>query len=113
MPSFVIGNLYQSTVGLPLLFSMPIFIVQTIAMSIILTVLYNGTAGSLLLVFLFHWTGNIQYLWEGSAEILPAQTLMLLATAFVLIAFFRGRFLGRKNLHKDILELTTGEASTR
>lgn len=102
MPSFVIGSLYKSTVGLPLLFSMPIFIVQTIAMSIILTVLYNGTVGSLLLVFLLHWTGNIQYPWEGSAEMLPAQTLMLLAAAIVLIMIFRRRCLGRKNIHKDV-----------
>lgn len=113
MPRFVIGSFNQSTVGLPLVFSVPVFMVQTIAMSIILTVLYNDTSGSPLLVFLLHLSGNIQYPWEGGAEMLPAQTLMLSIAAVVLIAIFRGRFLGRKNLHKDVVEPATDQASTR
>jgi uncharacterized protein len=113
MPSFVIGTLYQSTVGLSLVFSMPIFLVQIMAMSIILTLLYNGTGGSLLLVFLFHWMGNIEYPWEGGAEILPAQALMLSIVATILVIIFRRRFLAKENLYKDVAASSIPREPTR
>jgi hypothetical protein len=52
MPSFVSASLYQSTVALPLVLSLPNFVGHTIAKSIILTVVYKGAGGSMLLVFL-------------------------------------------------------------
>lgn len=51
MPSFVSGSLYQSTVTLPLVLSLPNFVGHTISKSIILTVVYKGAGGSMLLVF--------------------------------------------------------------
>jgi len=38
--------------------SLPIFLVASVALSVLIAVIYNGTGGSVLLCFLAHWMSN-------------------------------------------------------
>lgn len=37
------------------------FFVSVMAASVVVTVVYNGTGGSIPVAFLFHWIGNLPY----------------------------------------------------
>lgn len=52
LPSFFISGMHQTA------YSIPAFIVGTVALAVLVTVVYNGTGGSVLLAFLIHWLHN-------------------------------------------------------
>lgn len=74
------------------------FMVQIIALSVILTILFNATAACLPLMILVHWLTNFPYPWEGGADLLPAQALTLGLAAVAMGLIFGKRYLGRENL---------------
>jgi membrane protease YdiL (CAAX protease family) len=72
------------------------------AKSIIMTVIYNGTGGSIPLMFVYHWLGNLAYPWEARAGIFPMQDVLNVVVAAVLVVALGRRYLGRENLHTEI-----------
>lgn len=73
-----------------------------IATTIIMTVIYNGSGGSIPLMFLWHWLSNLPYPWEARAGISPMQDALGVVVAVVLALVLGRRYLGRKNLYTDI-----------
>ena len=73
-----------------------------IATTITMTVIYNGSKGSIPLMFLWHWLSNIPYPWEPGSGISIMQDVMIVVVALVLILTLRHRFLDRKNLFIDV-----------
>jgi membrane protease YdiL (CAAX protease family) len=70
----------------------PIFVISVVAMSVLLTWLYNSTEGSLLLVVLLHATANLPVTFlitplGGRAMILPyaCYTVLLIMTAAIVV----------------------------
>jgi uncharacterized protein len=70
----------------------PVFVISAVAMSVLLTWLYNGTEGSLLLVVLLHATANLPVTFlitplGGRAMILPyaCYTVLLIITAALVV----------------------------
>lgn len=74
-----------------------IFWVQIMAVSVIFSVFFNGSGGCVPLMMLMHWLTNFPYPWEGEANLLLPQAVMLLLAALLIGAFFGGRYLGRSN----------------
>jgi membrane protease YdiL (CAAX protease family) len=77
-------------------------IVGCVAGSVIMTVIYNATGGSVPVAFFFHWMGNLPYPWEGSADISAAQGLLWIVAALALFGVFGRRYLGTENLHTEV-----------
>lgn len=77
------------------------FVLQCVANSILLTVVYNGTGGSIPLACLGHWMMNLPYSWRGEAYTVPAQAVVLTAAAAVATLVAR-RYLGREHLQTEV-----------
>jgi membrane protease YdiL (CAAX protease family) len=72
-----------------------------IATTITMTVIYNGSGGSIPLMFLWHWLSNLPYPWEARAGISLMQDVLIVAVAAALVLTLRRRYLGRENLYAD------------
>jgi membrane protease YdiL (CAAX protease family) len=84
------------------------FLVGAVATSVVMTVLYNGTRGSIPLAFLFHWMTNFPYPWETGIDISRAQTLLFLFFALMLGLTLGRRYLGRANLRTEVTPRSSG-----
>ena len=73
-----------------------------IAATITMTVIYNGSGGSIPLMFLWHWLSNLPYPWEARAGISLMQDVLGIVVAIVLVLALRRRYLGRENLYTDV-----------
>jgi len=102
LPAFLATGFYRSELAFPLPLSFGSFLLQAVAVSIIMTFVYNGTAGNIPLAFLIHWLVNFPYPWEGEADTIAAQALVLSLAAMALAVFARTRYLGFKNLYTDV-----------
>lgn len=80
-----------------------------IAQSVLMTVVYNGTGGSIPLAMLFHWMTNWPYPWETGRDLSPVAGPLWIGLA-VGVALTVGRpYLGRAHRHT---EATLGLATT-
>lgn len=103
VPAFFIGRTEVGG-GLagPLALALIRFVVALIAQAVIMTVIYNGSGGSIPLMFVFHWMTNLPYPWETGADISPMQDVLGVAIAVVLVLTLGRRYLGRRNLYTDL-----------
>ncbi len=72
------------------------------ATSIIVTTLYNASGGSVMLMFLYHWLGNLPYPWEQDHGIFFLQDVLNVLLAVGLIVLVGRRWLGRENLQIEV-----------
>lgn len=86
---FILGEPYT-------LASLPVYFLQALSLTIIMTALYNATNGSILLAFFFHWQIHDPFHVSAFPRDLLITTLMLAAAAVVLIVSLGPRNLGRK-----------------
>ena len=102
LPAFFISAAPQSS------FAFPVFLLGSIAYSIIMTALYNATGGSIPLAFLFHWQINNAFGLSTIPEGFLISNLLFAAVAVIFIIAFGSRNLGRTKFTEP-LPLTTGE----
>lgn len=76
--------------------------VSLVATSLVLTVAFNGTAGSVPLAVLFHWLTNLAYPWETGTSVPVAQDALTVVVAAVVATLGR-RYLGRERLATRVL----------
>jgi hypothetical protein len=74
-----------------------------IATTIIMTVIYNGSGGSITLMFLWHWLSNIPYPWESGSGISIMQDVLMVLIAIIFILTLRDRYLGKNNLFTNVI----------
>lgn len=89
LPIFVVGGFDADAFA--------IFTVQILAVSLVLSVFFNGSAGCVPLAVLIHWLTNFPYPWEGEADLMIPQTFTLMLLAGLLLAT-RGEYLKRERL---------------
>lgn len=99
---------FQREAGGALAFALLRLFATLIATSVVMTVVYNGSDGSVPLAVLFHWMTNLPYPWETGEAIPLAQDVVTVGVAFVVAATLGRRYLGRRNLVTRIRPSTDG-----
>lgn len=101
VPATVISAAEFSQAGGSLPLTLFRLFVGLIATSIVVTVVYNGSRGSVPLMVLFHWLTNLEYPWEAGVGIPLTQDVLTVAVAVVVVVVGR-RYLGRDGLVTDV-----------
>jgi membrane protease YdiL (CAAX protease family) len=76
LPAFFINGLPQNQ------FSLPAFLVACVALSVLMTWVYQHTQGSILFAVLIHWLFNTDFLPRGT---FPAMAAILTVAALVVV----------------------------
>lgn len=80
------------------------FMINILITSFLMTIVYNGSKGSIPLLFLYHWLINVYYPWEPKAGIPGMQDAVSFAVLVVLVSIFGTRYLGTKNRVNVVIE---------
>jgi membrane protease YdiL (CAAX protease family) len=116
-PALVVSTAEFARVG-PLFPGVVRLFAVLVATSVVLTVVFNGSRGSVPVAVLFHWLTNLDYPWESTTAVPIAQDAVFVVVAVVVAATVGRRYLGRENLATDLVgrqrepERSTGAAST-
>ena len=102
VPAFFLESTMTGTMAGELLPAIVRFFAGTVALTITMTVIYNGSGGSIPLLFIFHWLENVAYPWESTTGISYMATVITITVAAILIFTLRRRYLWRQNLHTDV-----------
>ncbi len=102
LPSFFMGEYFYGAASLSPAVAAGNFLLQAVALSVLLTTIYNATGGSVPLVFLTSWLVRIPYPWGEQADWMIFQSLVLLAAAVVMTVTLGKSYLGHENLHTEI-----------
>jgi membrane protease YdiL (CAAX protease family) len=100
-PAFFMDSLMTGVLTGNLVSVLLRFVANTIITSIIMTIVYNGSLGSIPLMFLYHWLTNVHYPWELEAGITALQDMAGLLVALALVLIFGRRYLRHQNLYMD------------
>ena len=84
LPAFMLDPAFARPEGPAPDLQLAAFVARTIALSVILGLVYNRTRGSVAVCMLAHWTASLTYPGAGTAGALPAQALVLGALAAAL-----------------------------
>ena len=96
-PAFFMESLMSGVMAGGLLSVLLRFLINTMITSLSMTIVYNGSLGSIPLMFVYHWLINLHYPWELEAGITAYQDVVALAVAIALVLIFGRRYLGRRN----------------
>ena len=102
VPAFVIGRSIGGGVSGGLAYVLVVFFAVLIAQSVLMTVVYNGTGGSIPMAMLFHWMTNWPYPWETGLDLSPVAGPLWIGVAVVVALTVGRRYLGRAHLHTDV-----------
>ena len=69
-----------------------------VATSVVVTVVFNGSDGSVPLAVLFHWLTNLPYPWESGGAIPLTQDVLTVLVALAVAVAFGRQYLGRENV---------------
>ncbi|MBN1855326.1 MAG: CPBP family intramembrane metalloprotease [Dehalococcoidia bacterium] len=102
VPAFFMESVMTGSMAGELIPALVRFFAGTVALTITMTVVYNGSGGSIPLLFIFHWLENLAYPWESAAGISYMNTVITITVAAILIFTLSRRYLGRQNLYTDV-----------
>lgn len=103
IPAFYIPGTAQSV------WDLPTFFLNMVSLSIIMTVLYNGTGGSILLVYLFHWQINNPFHLSAFPNDRLIFTVLFAIVAVLLIILLGPRSLGSTKITEPVSLTKKGE----
>ena len=89
VPAFYIASLSQSSM------SLPFFVLNTVVLSLLFTVVYNSTGGTVLLAFVFHAVNNFELAPDAGV---PAPVFLATATLGTMVVAFALRRYGPETL---------------
>jgi uncharacterized protein len=92
-PVFLIGQFAHFGTSLPFGLALLRFTLQILAITVIFSIAYNATAGSLTLAVLIHLMLNLAYPWKADVDLLTGQTVMLGLAALLMVALVGKRWL--------------------
>lgn len=104
VPTFFVGGFAHGGFSPDLFWGLFAYGVQVVALSVFITVVFNGTGGSLLLAFLIHWMANFIYPWDADVSTMEGQAVAMTLAAIV-IGWLGRRYLRPENAHRDIVEV--------
>ena len=101
---------FQRDAGGALVVALLRLFASLIATSVVVTVVFNGSDGSVPLAVLFHWLTNLPYPWESGGAIPLTQDVLTVLVAIVVAAAFGRRYLGRENVVTRVFPPDSREA---
>lgn len=102
VPAFLVGRSVGGGIEGGLGYVLGMFFLTLIAQSVLLTVVFNATGGSVPAAILFHWMTNLPYPWETGLDLSPVAGPLWIAAALVVGATVGRRYLGRTHLHTEV-----------
>ncbi|WP_136600725.1 type II CAAX endopeptidase family protein [Salinigranum halophilum] len=96
-PALVISTAEFARAG-PLVPGLVRLFVTLVATSIVVTVVYNGSGGSVPLAVGFHWLTNLTYPWETTATVPLTQDVVFVCVSALVAVTVGRRYLGRAHL---------------
>lgn len=102
LPAFFVGRAVGGGISGGLLYAFGMFTLTLIAQSVLLTVLFNVTRGSVLIAVLFHWMTNLPYPWEAGLDLSPVAGPLWIAVALGVGLTVGRRYLGRVHQSRDV-----------
>jgi membrane protease YdiL (CAAX protease family) len=102
VPGFFVETVMTHAMQGSMVFILLRLFIGGIVTSITMTVIYNGSGGSIPLMFLWHWLSNIPYPWEPGSGISVMQDVLIVVVALILVLTLRRRYLGKENLFTDV-----------
>lgn len=102
LPGFFLETVMTDALQLPVLWALPPFFLDGIAFTIILTVLYNVSRGSVPLMVVAHWLHNLPYPFEADPSISPMNSVLMVLLALFLMTRYGRSYLGFRNLQTDL-----------
>ena len=107
MPWLLPGTIMNWSLGGDSIPAIVRFFAGAIALSIIMTIVFNGSQGSIPLMLVFRWLNNPPHPWELGTHIAYVDAVITVTTAVILIFVLRRRYLSRRNLY---MKVTPGAA---
>ena len=102
MPWLLPGTVMNWSLGGDSIPAIVRFFAAAIALSVILTVVFNGSGGSIPLMILFRWLSNPPHPWELGTHISYVDAVITVTTAVILVFILRRRYLSRRNLYMKV-----------
>ncbi len=102
MPWLLPGTVMNWSLGGDSIPAIVRFFTGAIALSITMTVVFNGSEGSMPLMLLFRWLNSPPPHWELGTHVSYVDTVITITTAVVLIFVLRTRYLSRANLYRKV-----------
>lgn len=102
VPGFFVETVMTHAMRGNMVTILPRLFIGGISTTITMTVIYNGSGGSIPLMFLWHWLSNIPYPWEPGSGVSVMQDVLIVVVALVLVLTLRRRYLGKENLFIDV-----------
>jgi hypothetical protein len=96
-PALVVTTAEFARAG-PLLGGVVRLFVVLVATSVVLTVVFNGSEGSVPLAVGFHWLTNLAYPWESTGTVPLAQDAVFVGVALLIAVTVGRRYLGQERL---------------
>lgn len=116
VPAFVVGRSVGGGLSGSMQYVLGMFFLGVLAQSVLLTVAYNATRGSVPVAILFHWMTNLPYPWETGLDLSPVATPLWVAVAVGVGATVGRKYLGRDHRCTEVapgLFRTAGEQASR
>ena len=101
-PAFLIGQFAHFGTELPLGLAVLRFTLQILAITVIFSIAYNATMGSLTLAMVIHLMLNLAYPWKANVDLLTGQTVALGVTALLMAALVGRRWLTPEHAATEI-----------
>ena len=97
MPWLLPGTVMNWSLGGDSIPAIVRFFAGAIALSVTMTVIFNGSSGSIPLMIIFRWLSNPPHPWELGTHISYVDTVITVTAAVILIFVVRKRYLSRSN----------------
>lgn len=78
------------------------FFAGAIALSVVMTVVFNGSEGSVPLMVLFRWLNNPPHPWDLGTHVAYVDTVVTITAAGILVFVLRHRYLSRTNCSTEV-----------
>ena len=96
-PALILDSFLNDVIAGGLVWVLARFLLNILITSLLMTIVYNGSNGSIPLMFIYHWLINLHYPWEPKSGIPGMQDVVSFIVLVVLAIIFGKRYLGTEN----------------
>ena len=102
MPWLLPGTVMNWSLGGDSIPSLVRFFASVVGLSTIMTVVFNGSGGSVLLMLMLRWLNDPPHPWELGTHVAYVDAVITVTAAVIIVFILRGRYLTRGNCHTEV-----------